>query len=628
MDTDSSKPIVSNGRRRVRVGSMLRLRAGRVPRGLTVRLAIPFVLLVAVVLLLLGSWLGARARDIYLDRLSDELHAQALIIADSVERDQAIGADNAELQALISELSAKTGSRVTLIAPDGVVIADSDADPAAMENHAERPEVIEALRTGAGNAERNSRTLDEGFLYIAVTTETAPGLVVRLAVPLDDVNGTVNSMQRAIWIAAGIAIVLTIVISLFISSRIVGPLQALRQQARAVARGDLGVRVDPDTTLEVGDVGRAFNTMTRRLAASRVALERTQTRMEAVLSGLSDGVVLTDAGGVVLRMNAAAEEMFQTRESIAIGQPFVQACRDHEIDSLLRSALDGHEQRLAAIEHGLNRRTLLTTAHAIEDEAERLGLVVLRDISELRRLETVRREFVANVSHELRTPLTSIRALVETLETGTIDEPGMANEFLSRIIGEVDRLTALVEDLLDLARLEAGRSPLRKTMVDPGELVHRGADRLRPQIDRAQLTLDVSAQDGLPRIEVDEGRIEQVLLNLVHNAIKFTPPGGTISLHVGSNENEVTVDVRDTGIGISTEDQARLFERFYKSDKARQSEGTGLGLAIAKHIVQAHGGDVSVTSVVGEGATFRFTLPLRPATPPRSWRLPSPQGGE
>jgi two-component system phosphate regulon sensor histidine kinase PhoR len=336
-------------------------------------------------------------------------------------------------------------------------------------------------------------------------------------------------------------------------------------------------------------------------------------------------VVLTDAEGIVLRVNSAAAQMFSTTEAGAIGLPFVQVCRDHELDTLLRSALDTpeSEQRLAAVEHGLNRRTLLTTAHVIEDDSERLGLVVLRDISELRRLETVRREFVANVSHELRTPLTSIRALVETLESGVVDDAAVAKDFLSRIVSEVDRLTALVEDLLDLARLEAGRSPLHKVKTDPAELVRRGVDRLRPQTDRAQLTLEVSADSPLPLVDVDVTRIEQVLLNLVHNAIKFTPAGGRISIHVFADAEHVVVEVQDTGIGISEEEQGRLFERFYKSDRARRGEGTGLGLAIAKHIIQAHGGDISVTSTPGEGATFRFTLPIGTATPPRSWRLPS-----
>jgi two-component system phosphate regulon sensor histidine kinase PhoR len=405
---------------------------------------------------------------------------------------------------------------------------------------------------------------------------------------------------------------MSIAIAWFISGRIARPLEELRHQAHAVAGGDLTARVVPVETHELAEVGHAFNTMTEELQTSLDDLDQTRVRLEAVLSGLTDGVVLTDEDGLVLRLNSAAEQLLETEEAAAIGRPFVQVCRDYELQHLLRRALQGASRPQATIEHGLNRRTLLTTAQVVEGTRERLGLVVLRDISELRRLETVRREFVANVSHELRTPLTSIRALVETLESGAVEEEAVAMDFLGRIVGEVDRLTALVEDLLDLARLEAGRSQIRLERIDPAELVLAGADRLRPQMERARLTMSVTSGDGLVPIEVDRVRIEQVLINLVHNAIKFTPPGGEVKLNVLQRDGITEITVADTGVGIAKEEQGRLFERFYKSDKARRSDGTGLGLAIAKHIVQSHGGEISVESDVGSGATFRFTLPNRP----------------
>jgi two-component system phosphate regulon sensor histidine kinase PhoR len=199
--------------------------------------------------------------------------------------------------------------------------------------------------------------------------------------------------------------------------------------------------------------------------------------------------------------------------------------------------------------------------------------------------------------------------MVETLEAGAIDDPDMTADFLGRIVGEVDRLTALVEDLLDLARLEAGRTTLKYERVDPEDLVRRGADRMRSQIERAQLTMETSATDGMQAIPIDRARMEQVLINLVHNAIKFTPAGGDIRLRVSQDATETTIEVEDTGIGIEPSEQIRLFERFYKSDRARRSDGTGLGLAIAKHIVQAHGGTIAVESEPGEGSTFRLVLP-------------------
>ncbi|MDQ3655390.1 MAG: cell wall metabolism sensor histidine kinase WalK, partial [Chloroflexota bacterium] len=582
-----------------------------VPGPLRLRLALPFVLLFVAILLVLSLFLGSRAREIYVDRLTDELGMQATILADSVGRELARGSSPAQIQEMIAGFSNDVTTRITIVGPDGTVYADNVGDPLTMENHANRPEIVRALARGEGEASRESATLDLEFLYVAVPIAAVDGAVARVAVPVDEVQATVQVIWVWTLIAAAVAIVMVVAIAWFIAGRIVGPLEELRKQAHAVAAGDLTARVDPSETREFAEVGYAFNRMTEELETSHDALDQARLRLEAVLAELADGVVITDDEGVVLRMNTAAETLLAAQEANALGKPFVQVARDHELNHLLRSALDGQEHSEAAIEHGLNRRTLLTTAQVVEDSRERLGLVVLRDISELRRLETVRREFVANVSHELRTPLTSIRAMVETLEAGAIEDEAITSDFLARIVGEVDRLNALVEDLLDLARLEAGRTTLNYTTVDPVELVQTGADRLRLQIDRAQLTMDVSAEGALQPIRVDRARLEQVLINLVHNAIKFTPAEGAIHLHVRQNGDNTTIEVQDTGVGIAPSEQVRLFERFYKSDKARRSEGTGLGLAIAKHIVQAHGGTISVESVVGEGATFRIVVPNR-----------------
>ncbi|MBA2248049.1 MAG: HAMP domain-containing protein, partial [Chloroflexia bacterium] len=588
-------PRTWRGRRSWRIVRGVRQRLGG---SLRFRLSLPFVVLVGMVLLGLSVLFGSQARQIYVNRLTDQLAAQALLVGDSVSRAVAMGESRAEIGALVDALGTRVESRLTIVDGDGAVLADTQADPATMENHASRPEILAARREGRGTANRWSRTIDAQFLYVAVPIDRAPGLISRVAVPVNEIDATVRRVQRLILAAAAAAVAMSVAIAWFISGRITRPLEDLRHQAHAVAAGDLTARVVPVETHELAEVGHAFNTMTEELQTSLDALDQTRMRLEAVLSGLADGVVLTDDAGLVLRLNRSAENLLEISEASAIGQPFVLVCRDYELQDLLRQALEGASSPQAAIEHGLNRRTLLTTASVVTGTRERLGLVVLRDISELRRLETVRREFVANVSHELRTPLTSIRAVVETLESGAVDDERVAKEFLGRIVGEVDRLTALVEDLLDLARLEAGRSKMRLEWIDPGELVLAGADRLRPQLERAGLMMTVTRGEDMDPIEVDRVRIEQVLINLVHNAIKFTPHGGEVSLNVSQRNGLTEVTVRDTGVGIAKEEQGRLFERFYKSDKARRSEGTGLGLAIAKHIVQSHGGEISVESDV------------------------------
>lgn len=581
------------------------------PGSLRFKLAAPFVGLVAAVLLVLTLVLGAQARSFYLEQLSDQLADQAFLIGDSLQGVGTQPPPNDTVVAMSSAWNAGIDARITIIGPNGWVIADSDADPATMGNHNNRPEIEQARASGLGQAERRSATLDEGYLYLAISLASPAGYVVRLAVPLEHVSAMVSQLQQYTLAAAGVAIILVIANAWFIAGRIVRPLEDLRRHAHAMADGDLSIRVAPANVRELAEVGFAFNTMSEEVQASHNALEQTRLRLEAVLTGLADGVVLTDSDGLVLRINRAAELLLGADQGAAIGRPFVQVSRDHEINQLLSRALEDDAYAAATVEHGLNQRTLMTTATAIEGTLERMGLVVLRDVSELRRLESVRREFVANVSHELRTPLTSIRAMVETLESGVVEDRATEVDFFGRIVGEVDRLNALVEDLLDLARLEAGRTRMDFARYDPVEIVRDGADRLRPQVERAGLEMSITHGDNLGRIKLDRTRIEQVLINLIHNAIKFTPSGGAIVLDVRQDNRTTTISVSDTGIGVAPEDQARLFERFYKSDRARSSGGTGLGLAIAKHIVQTHGGEISLVSEPGKGATFTLTLPNR-----------------
>jgi two-component system phosphate regulon sensor histidine kinase PhoR len=278
---------------------------------------------------------------------------------------------------------------------------------------------------------------------------------------------------------------------------------------------------------------------------------------------------------------------------------------------MVRKALstsEGIDERV--IRHGLSGRILQAAARRLDAAEERIGVVVLRDITELRRLEGIRRDFVANVSHELRTPLTSIRALVETLEAGALHDPSVSADFMARIVSEVDRLAQIVDELLDLARLESGRIRLSLERIEPESLIRRAVHRMAPQTERAGLTVDFMVIPGTPAVLVDRARLDQVLLNLVHNAVKFTPSGGRITVLASPAGDFVEFQVRDTGVGVNPEDLPRLFERFYKADRARRSEGTGLGLAIAKHIVHAHGGSIWAEANDGGGTVFVFQLPV------------------
>lgn len=588
----------------------LRSRIASRTNNLQFRIGAPFILLVTLVFAIFLVVATVVVDRVYIDRLSAQLESQAEIVALAVKDARARGDDHDEIVEFLEQSAALADNRMTLIGADGQVLADTGAEESGMDNHGTRPEVLEARERGVGQAKRDSETLNEPFLYVAVSVPDDEGSVLRLAVPVTDVDQAIDAMQRIVLAAILVVLALTLLAAWFTGRRLARPLSELQETANAVAAGDFTARAEPSDVSEIAVVGQAFNSMAERLHAVIEADRHTNARLEAIMAGLVDGVVLTDGEGNILRMNEAASRMLDADIETAIGRPFVQVSRDHEIWIVLRDALRGKKKPSATVEHGIERMSLLVTARALQEDGELLGLMVLRDVSELRRLELVRREFVSNVSHELRTPLTSIRALVETLEAGALDEPDLAQDFLSRIIGEVDRLNALVEDLLDFARLEAGRVPLNLQPVDIGEAIRIGADRLRPQIERARLDLHIDIAPDLPEIEVDTKRIEQVMINLVHNAIKFTPPDGAITVRVYQRKGNIVTEVQDTGVGIPHDEQARLFERFYKSDKARRSEGTGLGLAIAKNIVLLHGGKIEVESEPGEGAIFRFMLPI------------------
>ena len=584
------------------------------PRTLRGRLALTQVGLVVAVLMALGVYLAVAGRQLYVDRLAEQLAAQAQMAGSAVALPLEAGGGVATIDPLVKRLGDRTDSRVTIVAADGAVLGDSVADPRTMDNHGARPEVIAARRMGIGEAERHSATLDADFLYVAVPIPEVPGAVARVALPLYEVNAAVRRIRRDVAYATVSAAALAIAVAVFVARRITGPLEDLRRQAGTIATGQLDVVVRPAGTRELGDLAHAFNAMAADLRRLITEQERSRARLEATLANLNEGVIITDEAGTVVRLNAAASRMLGTTSEEAVGQPFVMASRDHDLAGLLNATLVMNEPRRATVAYGRDGRVLEASARQFSGGGERLGLMVLRDVTDLRRLERVRREFVANVSHELRTPLASIRAVVETLEAGAADDPAVAGEFFRRIIGEVDHLVGLVDELLDLARLESGRAVLTAESCDPVDMLMHVVERMRPQVERAGLVIRVEAEPDLPQVWVDRGRIEQVLINLIHNAVKFTPEGGEIIIAAGVIDGMLRVSVRDTGVGITAEELPRIFERFYKIDAARRSAGSGLGLAIAKHIVQGHGGTIWAESTAVPGATIFFTLPL--ATPP------------
>ena len=433
---------------------------------------------------------------------------------------------------------------------------------------------------------------------------------------------------------------LTLVVALLVGAAgglllarwLVVPVLRLVQVAARIRSGDLAAAVRPTPPGELGDLAFALADLAGKLRTSAGGAAEERNTLAAVLESMDDGVLMLAEGGEVLLANPAAERILQVPAGQALGQDFVGVLRDHKLVELARDCLRtrrGKESQM--VELGLPRRNLRVQTAPL---GEGRGLIVLQDLTELRRVETIRRDFVANVSHELRTPLASLKALVETLQDGALEDPPAARMFLERMDVEVDGLTQLVRELLELSRIESGQASLRIAPTDVNGILRLVVDRLRAQADRGGLTVVCEEAPGLPLVPVDADRLQTAVSNLVHNAIKFTPPGGEIrvlarsarvrldssfeilpSEGAGPVPTHVVLTVSDTGVGIPAEERSRVFERFYKADRARSGGGTGLGLAIVKHVAEAHGGRTWVDSVEGKGSSFHIALPLPPLGP-------------
>lgn len=387
----------------------------------------------------------------------------------------------------------------------------------------------------------------------------------------------------------------------------------ISEVADRIAAGELNARVMMFSSDQSGDPSKSFNNMVTVLRRSIYALQAENQQYSTILDNMTDGVLITDEDGIVQLINPAATRLLEPMTKAAIGRAYAEVVRHHQLIELWQKAEATKEPQTEAVD--INREVFLQTAVTPFQENGNLGyLIILHDLTQIRHLQTVRRDFISNISHELRTPLASLKAVVETLQDGALNDPPVAHRFLLRAENEVDVLTQMVEELLELSRIESGQVPFKLKATAVSDLLLTPMERLRPQAKRKkiQLILDVNANP--PLVLADEERVQRVVTNLLHNAIKFTPDEGTITVHASFSENEkcVIISVEDTGTGIASEELNRIFERFYKSDRARtrHQSGTGLGLAISRHIVQGHNGRIWVTSKEGKGSTFYFTLPI------------------
>jgi two-component system phosphate regulon sensor histidine kinase PhoR len=500
--------------------------------------------------------------------------------------------------------------RITLVAADGAVVADSNvplARLAQVESHADREEIRSALAGAPTAVQRHGETVDRDMLYVAAPAPDGAG-AVRVAADLSELEAAVAELRGRLLVGGAIGLVAAALAGALVARRISAPLLEVREALAAIGRGDLAPRLRPRGDDELGAVARAINAMAEqfRLRLDQITGEKEQ--LQAVLSSMVEGVLVLDSDGRVALANPRLREVFAIWGPVE-GRKLLEVVRHPGIDDALRAAAESAGPVVSEVEVG--DRTLLVHAVGFPERGPRAGTVaVFHDVSELRHLESVRRDFVANASHELQTPLTAIRGFAETLLASPLPGEQVRSQ-LEVILRNAERLGHLIRDMLELAQIESRRVPLQPGAVDLARLTRTLLRDVEPRLAQRSLSAELCDDAGDVAAWADRRAVEQVLTNLLDNAIKYTPAGGRIAVEIAALPDALRVSVRDTGIGIPPEDLGRIFERFYRVDKARSRSlgGTGLGLSIVKHLVQAMGGEISVESELGQGSTFRFSLP-------------------
>ncbi|HID94795.1 MAG TPA: PAS domain S-box protein [Candidatus Latescibacteria bacterium] len=581
------------------------------------KLFLTYVIVVVLCLGIVGIYVATSLKSSFVDRLADSLTLNARLVEDILREDFHSGALQ-QLRSSVKGLAGKVGARITIIRTDGVVLADSEKDAHLMDNHWNRPEVQAALRGETGRSIRYSGTLKRKMMYLAVPLEEAgsPIGVVRLALPLTEVQTKIAHIYRAIAMGALLAFMIALIIGFLTAETFARPLRQMMLTARDIAQGKFRV-IKVRSKDEIGQLAGALNQMSEEIQDNIRTLAQEKNELRAILSSMAEGVIVVDKDEKILLINSSCEEMLGLSAEKVAGKFLWEVARKEELISLVKRVLArGDEEGIEmALDFPETRVLYAQVAPILSEGGNYPGVVVVfHDITKLKQLEKQRREFVVNVSHELKTPLTSIKGFVETLVEGGISDPENSMKFLKIIQQHTERLDNLVNDLLELSSIESGELPMNFEKIRLKELIaHTVAsfsDRLSQKNQLLNIAVTPEDLDGW----IDEEKMHWALSNLLDNAHKYTPSGGQIEISATQELDRVKIEVSDNGEGIPKEHLPRIFERFYRVDKARSRQlgGTGLGLAIVKHIVLAHGGEISVESKVGVGTTFTIYLP-RPA---------------
>jgi two-component system, OmpR family, phosphate regulon sensor histidine kinase PhoR len=583
----------------------------------------PTYLLIALVTLLgLSAYANYSMRAFYMRDAEKQLASKAVLIGADAEA-MLLNADETRADEFSKRLGKAAGVRITIIRADGRVIGDTDNLPAQMENHLERPEVQDALTHGNGTAIRYSTTERVEFMYYTLRIpqegDKPPLGFLRISMPLHSIQAAIADLQHKVLIAALFALLLAAAASLLVSHRIGARLAQMKEGARRFASGELDFRMQVSPVEEFGGLADALNSMALQLSGLLEQVTRRRNELDAVLEAMVEGVLAVSSDYEIMFVNDAAAGMLGITATQAQGKDISDVVRIPELLRLSQRALEGYENESAEVilrsEGGGERITACVTSRLLGMDGRQLGaIVVMRDVTRERKLEQVRSDFVANVSHELRTPITAIKGFAESLLDGVAD-PEEAKRFLGIIVKNSDRLNSIIESLLALSRIELQAGEVRARLSDAliCPILEQAALAFAEPAREAGITLHVECQEGL-LAAVNAPLLEQALLNLISNAVKYSEAGGVVLVSARKAGASLEVSVADKGMGIAPEHHERIFERFYRVDKGRDRRlgGAGLGLAIVKHIALAHGGTVSLQSEPGKGSVFTLTIPAPP----------------
>lgn len=586
------------------------------PKRLIWQLYPAYLLLVLSTVLAIGWYASGSMRSFYLSQTRQDLLNQAHLLT-QVFLPLLEPLDPAAVDRRCKKTAAGVPTRLTVILPDGRVVGDSETAPAKMENHGDRPEVRQALAGQIGSSVRFSATLHHNMIYVAIPIgfNRIAG-ILRVSKAMTDIEQQLHSLQLKLAVGAFIIALLASLACLMISRRISRPIETLREGAARFAQGDLTHRLNLADTAELAELAQAMNQMARELQQRIQTIMRQRNESQAVLSSMMEGMLALDTEERIIQANGAAASLLNLASDRLQGRRVQEIMRSRQLQRMIQTTLSsGSATEGDVVLYQFGEQILnMHCSPLFDSDGQRMGvLLVMNDVTQLRRLESMRSDFAANVSHEIKTPLTAIQGFVETLMHGPVNDPHETQRFLGIIHKHVMRLTAIIDDLMHLSRLEQehGSARLKLQSSSVRSMLSNAIQLCRANADAKEIDIVLHCDDDLTA-RMDADLMEQAAVNLLDNAIKYSPAASHVTVAARAEAQEICIDFQDEGIGIARRHLPRLFERFYRVDKARSRSvgGTGLGLAIVKHIVQAHSGRVTVESVQGQGSTFTIRMPL------------------